>query len=1138
MSKGKTLTTIALSLALTLGAIGPVSAEEAEKTFPQAGETVEGFVLEEEREFPLVGADILLFEHEKTGAKLMYIANEDTNRVFDLTFMTRATDNTGLPHVFEHATLDGSEKYPSKALFFNLSYQTYNTYMNASTYQDMTTYPIASLSEEQLLKYADYYTDSCFNPLILEDENIFREEAWRYRLADAEDELTIEGTVYSEMLGALTLSRMASYNAMRTALPGAYAGNVSGGDPEFIPDMTFEALKAYHEKYYHPSNCVAFLYGAFDDFTAFLKLLDAEFSKYEKREFTFEEPDYTPISSPVNAEYAFGVEEGSDTERGAEIYYAFVCPGLRDDSAQYDLINTLTDILSEDASPLMVSLHNALPAGEFSVYVQSEGPEDMLVVHASQVEKEDAQTLKETVDAALADVAENGFAADMIEAVTASLKLDILLSAESDSVGVDVIPSIAYMYSVSGNLFSYLDYVDALMQIENWNSQGLYQEAVSRWIIGNETTALATTYPLPGGKEEKDAALADRLAEVKTSMSEEELQAVIDFTNRAEEEDDASAYIAQLQAVTVESLPEDFRYYELSDETGEDGIRRTAAIAGVDGIGQTAVFLDISGLPQEDIHWLHLYLDLLGEMDTKAHTREELKVLKSRYLYNGEIRLSLFGKGSDYQPKLRFGWIGVDDELADGYDLVYELLYDTDFSDIDRLTSMVQQKKSGLKTSITNSIYSILIYRATAISNDLYRYYNYYNYLDYYTFLEQAEALCAEAPEIVQQKLAGIAEAVHNRANAVTAFAGNEQSIALNQDLADAFLAKLDEKPIEPAAYDLPAPAAREGIIVESAVQFNLLAADNKEIGIDESDAGMDAVTALVSDAFLYPQLRDQYGAYGVLHGDMEDGSLYIVSYRDPNVQETFDVYDSLADQIEALDADQETLDGYILSSYSYYALSDGELSGAMDALLGNLDGDEQEKVQLQMQQLKSVTPEKIAAAAEIYRKLAETGVRSTAGGAAAVNANADLYDVILNPFGAKDATETELTDVPEDSEYYEAVRLVFEEGLMAPLTEDTFGVDEPASLGDLAGALYVLVGGEQNAPEAAVEFLAQYGIVSEGASAEDSLTGNDCGLTLYYFSYALGLEAEEPAEGSEEVMTRGELAQTVADFVNALPQE
>ena len=160
----KKLLSLALALMMLLSVVPSLAEtmpdEEPANDLPQVGDVVCGFEVVEIREFPLIGADCVLFEHQKTGAKLMYIANEDTNRVFDLTFLTRPTDNTGLPHVFEHSTLDGSEKYPSKALFFNLSYQTYNTYMNAFTMDRITSYPIASLSEAQLLKYADYYTDS------------------------------------------------------------------------------------------------------------------------------------------------------------------------------------------------------------------------------------------------------------------------------------------------------------------------------------------------------------------------------------------------------------------------------------------------------------------------------------------------------------------------------------------------------------------------------------------------------------------------------------------------------------------------------------------------------------------------------------------------------------------------------------------------------------------------------------------------------------------------------------------------------------------------------------------------------------------------------------------------------------------
>ncbi|MBQ7677093.1 MAG: insulinase family protein, partial [Lachnospiraceae bacterium] len=256
--------------------------------FPETGTTVEGFTLIETRPMPIMGAEIGWFSHEASGAKLMYIHNDDPDRAFDLTFLTHSIDNTGLPHVFEHATLSGSEKYPSKNLTFNLMYQTYTTFMNAMTADRMTSYPISSLSEAQLLALADFYTDSCFYPLIMEDESIYREEAWRYRLADAEAPLSIEGTVYSEMLGAMTKSRWGYLNAVRESLPGSSICFESGGLPSAIPDMEWQDLKDYHDRFYRPENCVAFLYGNIVEYEKFLALLDGVFSAFETPDATAE----------------------------------------------------------------------------------------------------------------------------------------------------------------------------------------------------------------------------------------------------------------------------------------------------------------------------------------------------------------------------------------------------------------------------------------------------------------------------------------------------------------------------------------------------------------------------------------------------------------------------------------------------------------------------------------------------------------------------------------------------------------------------------------------------------------------------------------------------------------------------------
>ncbi len=1133
----KTLS-ILLILALLMSGLG--AALPAESGLPAPGETVEGFVVRELREFPLVGGTAILFEHERTGAQLMYIANSDTNRVFDLTFFTRAIDNTGLPHVFEHATLNGSDKYPSTALFFNLSFQTYNTFMNAMTYPLMTTYPVASLSEAQLLKYADFYTDSCLHPSILKDESIYREEAWRYRMASMEDDLTIEGTVYSEMLGAMDLDTVAYLNMLRAAFPGSTIGNESGGDPAFIPDMTWEALKDYHETYYHPSNCMAYLYGDFEDYSAFLKLLDEAFAPYEKREFSFEDPDYTALGESVEQSLAFPMESGAAKEDRSTIYYTFVCPGLKADPEEELVLNTLTDLLIADASPLMQSLKKALPSGSFASYIETQAPEDAIIFVASNVDPEDAGVFRSTVDTVLAEVAEKGFAQDLVDGVMTSLSLSTKLTGESSTVGVDLIPTLAYDLSTSGNPFSYMDYVDALDRLDDWNREGLYARAVADRLLENETTVLVATYPEPGLREELDAAEAARLAEVKASMSEEELLAIVETTNAEKEEKDASAYVTQLQAVTVSSLPEEQREYSVSDTLGEDGVRRLSAEAGVDGIGQTLLMLDAAGIPQEDIHWFALYLSLIGELDTAEHSREELATLSTRYLYNGQIRLSLLDRyGTDeYHPYLRAGWIAADEDLAAGYDLVYEILFDTKFDDYETVSGLIGQSKASLKSSINSAPYSALLYRDIGASKPLYAYYDSFNFLDFYAFLEQVEQLMESEPAAVQAKLEEIQTYFHNRTNAISAYAGCASGIETNAALADAFLAKLDERPVEPVDYVFEKPARSEALIVDSSVQFNCVIGDYAAMGLEGYTADLDAVASLVTDLYLFPQLREQYGVYTPLHAFLSDCGPYFVSYRDPNIRETFAVYDALPAFLAGQELDQETLDGYILSSYSAYAMPEGELSGAISALLSALS-EEPADLKLQyMRELKALTPESFAAYAEAYAALMENGLRSTAGGAAAINAEAELYDVILNPFGSVDTSQVTMADVPEGSEHYEAVRYVYENMFMAMLDGENFGVDAGASLGDLAGALYAEVGGDASAQEDAVAFLASYGLVAAESTADDPLTCAGLEETLANFGEAIGVPYT-PAEGADEtVLTRGELAEKLMLYFTALNED
>ena len=1115
------LLTLALFVSVLPALAEPAPADTDEAVgLPAVGDVVEGFEVKEIRPFEMVGADLVLFEHQKTGAKLLYIANEDTNRAFQLTFPTRPIDNTGLPHVFEHSTLSGSAKYPSTGLWFNLIYQSYQTYMNAYTMDAMTSYPIASLSEEQLLALADFYTDCCLHPIVKEREDIYRTEAWRYEMEDMDSPLTLNGTVYSEMTGAMDLRESALDNANLVTFPGAALTFNYGGKPEAIPEMTWDALKNYHDTYYHPSNCIAYLYGSFEDYTVFLKLLDEAFSPYEKKEFSFTDSGYTRITEPVVTSVPYAVAEGTDTANQSTIYYYIICPGLKENKAQQRAADHVWELLGNSGSLLMQNLKKAFPSGSFSCGRELAAPDDALVFVANNVNKEDAEAFRTVVNDSLKQIAQDGFDTVQLDSIVTAKLLNNKLALESGEPVDTVINNLAYAYAVTGNPFDYVESTEDQANIMNENAQGLLTAAISDWYVDPELYTLTTTYPEPGLKEKQDAALAEKLAEIKAGMTDEEKQAIIDATHAEPEEDENAAMIAALTPVTVADLPEEVREYAITDETGEDGVRRMNAVAGVDGVGKVDLYFDARTLPQEDIHYLRLFTRLLGQLDTDAHSKEELAVLMDRYLMSRTIGVDTCNtpEKDDVIAYLIAEWVALDDDLAAGYDLMKEILFHTQFTDLQTLSERITAQKAYVRNSINNNPYVALYSRQEGVGDPRSRYYDYLNYTSYYAFLEELEAQMASEPETVVARLQNIQSFFTNRSGAVATFAGNEASIAVNAPLVDTFFADIASEEREYPAYDLPVPPIREAVSVDGNIQYNCNCAAFSQIGV-EPDYSLNVIGSLIADQLLIPVLRDQMGAYSVWCGTDGDYAMYLISYRDPNVKATFDLYDSIPEKLAAMELTQEQIDGYIMQQYSSLAKPAGELGGAVTAMTNILHRRPADEKLQQMRAYKSVTPESVKAAAEAYAKLMEKGCRGTVGPIGTLQANSDLYDAIQNPFHTEDLSQVSFSDVAEDNEHHDAIYAAFTSGMMAAKEEGLFAPDEPATVGDFLGGLYMLIGGGSNDPDACKETLVGYGLVAADQDLNAELHEDLlCGLLT-----AIG--AEMTTDTPDAAVTRADLA-------------
>ncbi len=1087
---------IMLLLALSLLFAVSASAEDAAPALA-AGTVTNGFEVTEVREYPALGAELIAMRHQKTGAKLLWVANDDTNRVFALNFATEAIDNTGLPHVFEHATLSGSEKFPSKKLFFNLSYQTYNTYMNAFTTDRITGYPVASLSEEQLYQLARFYLDCCFHPSVMTDESIWREEAWRYRLESEDAPLTLEGTVYSEMQGSLTLTRVAYTNWVRTIFPGSYLGNTYGGEPDFIPDMTWDALKDYHDTYYHPSNCTAVLYGKLDGIDGFLALLDGEFSLYEAKEFAVDDANYTALTEDVTAEYAYPTEAGADPANQTTIIYSFALPESAWD--EIEQVTLMSSLLGAEESPLYQKLQKVLPTGKFSCGVEIAGPVPGFLFEIDSVNREDAELFIRTVEEGIADVAANGFPKAMIDAYAATVALQNRLLRENSELGTNLAYSVAYDAIVYDNLFEYFESLDAVSKLQEWNDTGVFAAACAKYLNADAIHATAVTYPQPGLREEKDAALAARLAEVKAAMSDEERAALIaaakaedEASGEEEAADDPTAdLVRDLTAVTLQSLPEEAPAYEVADVTDADGVRWITAPAGVESVGRIDVRLDASVLDADELLYLKLYKDLIGYLDTDRHTHEELVSMRTRYLNGGTIGISL-ARINGVTPALSFSWTALDADLETGYGLIDELFFHLDASDPAKVADAVDALIAAERTNMNQNPYTEGLYRALGRYSPRYNMSAFLGGVSYISFLSGVKERLAADPAAELANLDAIRDRMRSGTGAAVIFAGDAAMAEQNAALAKAWLDGMGYAERDVKACELPVAAASEALILDTNMQFNGIVADYATAGLEDYDAGLDAVMSVVADKFLVPMLREQYGVYSPWAGAIDHAGLYLLTYRDPNVGETFAVYAQLGDLLENLDITQEELDGYILSSYSAYAMPAGELTGAYNAAYAALQGDSQDENVQHMRELKALTPEKLKTYGAALRSLVAEGTLFTVGSAAKVTANADLYETVLNPFGVEDATQVAFADLDESREDYAAVRWCYENGLMAPLAADAFGVDETATKGDMASALHLLGLGVPAGPAEAVATLSAYGIVPADADPAAPLSRGD----------------------------------------------
>jgi Zn-dependent M16 (insulinase) family peptidase len=887
-------------------------------------------------------------------------------------------------------------------VLFTVANQTYSTFVNAMTSSAFTAYPISSMSEDQLLKLTDVYLDCVFNPAVYTNRNIFLREAWRYEMQDADSPLTVNGTVYNEMKGSLgNISTAASYNTLKVLYPDSYQSNISGGDPEKITDLTYEQLIKTHETYYHPSNSLMILYGNLD-YARFLKLINDEYlSKFDKKEIKVDYKKVAPFNEKVEKSFNFAVSADSNTANAAQTEYAFALSDVGDE----DLLGLaiLASVLNQETSPLKQAFNERKIGGSLDVYLNENIIQPVLTFSVTGADPNKAGEFRQLVDDCISDLVKNGYDKELIDATISFILLNNSSVTEQSNLGINLSLNLSSMWANYDNLDYYNNLIKYIKNISNKVGSSYFEDLTKKYIQNNNHAALVSTVPEAGLVEKKTEQQQKYLADLKASMSADEIERIVSDTkaynewNSRETSAEEAAVIKDLQVVSPADLPLEAKTYDLKDTKGPDGERIISAKADVGETGITMLLTDTSAVPAEKLHYLQLCTTLLGKLDTAKYKKEQLATLSMRHLNGVAASLSLIPqKDTDkFTPVLIVSWLGLMGEYSDQMDLVKEILLNTKFDDSETVLNLVRSQIANLKSAFTSNPINLVSSRNTASIGDSYNYMNYISGIEYYNFLVQLEQALQEDPKAVLDELDAVHKLILNKTNMVAAFAGNESGIKIFEDNIKSLTDALPAKEIIPQDYSkLPVPARKEAISIDTAVQYNMISASYEDMGTEYNGKYI-PIVLMINDIYLTPQLRYNNGVYTVLAEASRD-LLMMLTYRDPNIKETFDIYKGVPDFVKNINITQEDLDRYILNAYSTYTSTSGELNGATNYISEYLMGRTAEDKLKLLREIKSVTVQDIRDSAAVFEKALENGAYTTAGSAAKIDENKDLYDAVI----------------------------------------------------------------------------------------------------------------------------------------------
>lgn len=864
-----------------------------------------------------VEGTVHLMHHTASGARLMFIENDDANKAFSITFKTPAADDTGVFHILEHSVLCGSEKFPVKEPFVNLLKTSMQTFLNAMTFPDKTMYPVASTNEQDLVNLMDVYLDAVFHPDIYRRPVIFQQEGWHRELeGEGEDaRLVVNGVVYNEMKGALSEPDSVLYDGLSAALfPDTTYRFESGGTPAAIPTLTYEGFLENHRRHYRPDNAYIILYGNLDA-DRFLGFLDerylAPLAAKERGPL-----DINPLGLQAPVAPAPVVVPMATAPENACAAVGFVI-GRAAERERIVAADILMDaIMGANESPLKRALLDAGIADDAIGYVADSVAQPFAVVSLRGARPGAAEKLRAIVEAEARRLAEGGLDRELVRAALSHAEFVMRERNFGYPDGV-----VLAMSAMAGWLYAdddpaaYLRFEDVFASLREKVEEGYFEALLRELFLDNDHRACAEVVPTESDEaaEEAEAATEREAAAELTEDETASIREAVRALREAQEAPDAPESLEKLPQLSRADIGE--APAEAMWEVGECGpwclIRHHLPCRG---IAYAYRYFAMDGLAFDELPYATVLACVLGKLDTARHTAAELDTLVQAHLGNLGFAVEVHEDAEDRErirPMFVMGSSALDEEVPWAARLAEEVLRETDFADTERIRDILGQRRIAMEQAFASAGHSAAMARVASYYLPAGVVREALSGVGFYRFLKELLAHFDERAGELAAKLADLAARLFTDGGCTLSFGGSEEALDAYRE-ASAPFGGTAAAPV----LTVPAPEDKhEAFVVASDVTYTACGWDRRLLGEPYGGTWLLASRILSYD-FLWTEVRVKGGAYGAGFQTTRSGSSRFYSYRDPRIDETVERFRTAGDWLAGVFSPTESeMDGYVVST-------------------------------------------------------------------------------------------------------------------------------------------------------------------------------------------------------------------------------